>query len=72
MVKGKWKWKWLKSAVTEKSNSVFFQLWRRKLLKVAAFVTFLISIMVLFEICQRFKGHFLKELRVSFKQDIHV
>ena len=58
IVKGKWKWKWLKSAVTEKCNSVFLQLWRRKLLKVAAFVTFLISIMVLFEICQRFKVTF--------------
>ena len=39
----------------------------RKLLKVAAFVIFPTSITVLFEIHQRFKGHFLNELRVSFK-----
>ena len=39
----------------------------KKLLKVAAFVTFPISVMVLFEIEQRFKGHFLNELCVSFK-----
>ena len=39
----------------------------RKLLKVAAFVKFPTSIMVLFEIHQRFKDHFLNELRVYFK-----
>ena len=31
------------------------------------FVIFSSSIMALFEIHQRFKGHFLNELRVSFK-----
>ena len=35
-------------------------------LKVRAFVIFPTSIMVLFEIHQRFKGHFLNELCVSF------
>ena len=39
----------------------------RKLLKVAAFVIFPASIMVSFEIHERFKGHFLNEIRVSFK-----
>ena len=46
--------------------------WRwRKLLKVAALVIFSISIMVLLEIHERFKGHFLNELRVSFNSDIY-
>ena len=36
-------------------------------MKVATFETFPISIMVLYEIHQRFKGHFLNELRVSFE-----
>ena len=27
--------------------------------------------MVLFEICQRFKGHFLNELRVSFNLQVY-
>ena len=39
----------------------------RKLLKVAAFEIYPTSMMALFEIHQRFKGHFLNELRVSFK-----
>ena len=39
----------------------------RKTLKIAAFVIFPFSIMVLFEIHQRLKGHSLNELRVSFK-----
>ena len=43
----------------------FFNL-GEELLKVAAVVIFPTSIMVLFEIYQRFKGHFLNELRVSF------
>ena len=34
-------------------------------LRVAAFIIFPTSIIVLFEIPGRFKGHFLKELRVS-------
>ena len=39
---------------------------RRKLLKVAAVVIFPTSAMVLFEIHQRFKGHFLNEFCVSW------
>ena len=39
----------------------------KKTLKVTAFETFPISIMVLFEIHQGFKGRFLNELYVSFK-----
>ena len=35
-------------------------------LKEAAFVTFLISLVILLETDQRFKGHFLNALRVSF------
>ena len=38
----------------------------KKTLKVAALVIFSTSIMVLFEMHQRFKRHFLDELRVSF------
>ena len=41
-----------------------------KLLKLAAFRIFLTSVMVLFEIHQRFKGHFFNEVRVSFKRKI--
>ena len=40
----------------------------RKLLKVAVFVMFPPYIMVLFEAHQRFKGQFLKELRLSFER----
>ena len=36
-----------------------------------AFVTFQISIMILFEIHQRFKGHFLNELHVSFNLQVY-
>ena len=43
-----------------------FKLRWRKLLKVAAFVIFSTSIMVLFEIYQRFKDSFLNKMRVSF------
>ena len=39
----------------------------KSLVKVAVFVIFPTSIMVLFEFHQRFKGQFLNELRVSFK-----
>ena len=47
----------------------FFNLGEEKILKVAGFVIFPTSIMVLFEMHQRFKGHFLNELRVSFNKD---
>ena len=49
---------------------VFLLLRCKNLLKVAAFVLFSTSIVVLFEIYQRFKGLFLNELRVSFKKKI--
>ena len=35
--------------------------------KIATFVTFAISIMVLLELHQKSKGRFLKELRISLK-----
>ena len=54
-------------ALSQKNVIVFLKLKWRKLLKVAVSVIFPSSIMVLFEIHQRFKGHFLNELRVSFK-----
>ena len=38
---------------------------------MAAFVIFSTSIMVLCEIHQRFKGHFLNELRVSFNEVLY-
>ena len=60
----------IKKLCHKKGNSVFLQQWWRKPLKVAAFETFPISIMVLFEIHQRFKGHFLKELCFSFKENL--
>ena len=43
---------------------------RGKLLKVAVFLIFPTSIMVLLEIHQRFKGQFLNELHVSITQRI--
>ena len=43
---------------------------RRKLLKLAAFVIFPTSIMVLFEIHESFKGHICKELPVSFNDKV--
>ena len=52
------------SSVSKKS--VCFYKLGVKNLKVAVFVIFPTSIMVLFEIHQRFKGHFLNELRISF------
>ena len=57
----------LKSTVHKKSNCVFLYLRWRKHLKVAAFVIFPTSIMVLLEIRQRFKDHFFNESRVFFK-----
>ena len=56
----------LKSTVTKKVIVCFYNFRWRKFLKVAAYVIFPTSIMPLFEICQRLKGHFLNELRVSF------
>ena len=50
----------------KKVIAFFYNLGEEKV-KVAALVIFPISIMVLLEIHQRFKGHFLNELRVSFK-----
>ena len=60
----------IKKHCHKESNCVFLQLWWRKLLKVAAFVTFPTSPMALFKIHQRFKGHFLDELRVSFNVSV--
>ena len=53
----------LKSTVTKKVIVCFYNLGE----EVVAFIIFPTSIMVLFETHQRFKGHFLNELRVSFK-----
>ena len=61
----------LKSTVTKKRNCASFKLKWRKLLKEAAFAIFPTSIIALFEIHQRFKGHFLNELRVSFKHRLY-
>ena len=57
----------LKSTVTEKVIACFNNLGEENSLKVAAFVIFPTSIMVLLEIHQRFKGRYLNELRVTFK-----
>ena len=56
----------LKGTVTKKVIVCYYNLGEENFLKVAAFVIFPTSVMVLFEIHQRFEGHFLKELRVSF------
>ena len=53
-----------KSTVTKKVIACFYNLDEENF-KVAAFVI-PTSMTVLFEIYQRFKGHFLKELRISF------
>ena len=53
-------------------SHIFLQLRWRKLLKVAAFVIFLYSIILLFKIHQKFKGHFLNELRVSFHKCLYT
>ena len=47
-------------ALSQKKSFCVFMLRRRKLLKIAAFVIFPTSIMVLFEIYQTFKSHSLK------------
>ena len=57
----------LKRIVTKKINCVFFVYVKKTSLKVAAFVIFPTSVMVLFEIHQKVKGHFLNELCVYFK-----
>ena len=54
----------LKSAVHKKVIVCFYNE-REENLKVSAFKIFPTSRMVLFEIYQRFKGNFFKELRVS-------
>ena len=58
----------LNSTVCHKKVIVcFFNLGEEKaILKVVVFVMFPISVMVLFEIGQRVKGHLSNELRVSF------
>ena len=56
----------LKSIVTKKVIVRFNKLGEKKF-KEAAIVIFPTSIMVLFKIHQRFEGHFLNELRVSFE-----
>ena len=55
----------LKSTAIKK---IVFITYMKKILKVAAFVIFPTSIMVLFEIHQRFEGHFLHKSCVSFKE----
>ena len=49
-----------------KKNVCFYNIGEEIFLKVAPFVTFPISVMVLLQIHQRFKGHFLNEGHVSF------
>ena len=61
----------IKKHCHEKNNCLFLKLWWRKFLKVAAFVIFPTSIMVLFEIHQSFKGYILNELRFSFNRKLH-
>ena len=56
----------LKNTVAKKVIVSFYNL-GYELLKVTAFVIFPTSLIVLFEFHQRFKGHFLNELCVSFK-----
>ena len=55
----------------KRSDCALLQLWWSEVLKVAAFVRFPICIMDLFEIYQRFKVHFLNELRVSFNLQVY-
>ena len=59
----------LKSTVTKKVIVCFYNLGEQNF-KVAAFIIFPTSIMALFEIHQRFRGHFLNELSVSFKENV--
>ena len=65
-------WTFWKVLSQKKGNYMFSQLSWRKLLKVAVFVIFRTSMILLLEIHQSFKGLFLKELRVFFKLVISV
>ena len=58
----------LKSSVTKKVIVCFYNLGEENFLKVAAFVIFRTLVMVLFEIHQRVKGHFLNKLLVSLRE----
>ena len=58
----------LKSTVTKKVIVCYYNLREKNFLKVAAFVIFPTSIMVLFKIHHSFTGHFLNELHVSYKE----
>ena len=58
----------LKSTVTKKVIVGLFKLSEKQRLKETAFAIFPTSIIALFENHQRFKGHFLNELRASFKE----
>ena len=60
----------LKSTVTRKGIVYFNNFIEENFLKAAAFVIFPTSIIVLFEIHQKLKCHFLNELRVSFKRKV--
>ena len=64
----------LKTTFTKKVIACFYSLGGKKLLKVAAFVIFSTSTMVLFEIHEMFKGPFLIELCVfcNLTFDEHV
>ena len=62
----------LKSTVTKKVIMCFYNIRLRKILKVAAFIIFPTSKIVLLEIHLRFKGHFLNEMRLSFKVEAEV
>ena len=59
--------KLLTSTATKKVIVSFYNLGEENITKVGAFVMFPTSIIVLFEIYQRFKGHFLNECGVSLK-----
>ena len=59
--------KTLKSTVTKNGIECFNNFGGENFLKATAFVIFRTSITVSCEIHQKFKGHFLNELRVSFK-----
>ena len=52
----------LKSTATKEVIVCFNNLGEKKLLKVAAFVIFPISMMVFLKIHQRFKGHFFERI----------
>ena len=61
----------IKKHCYKKGTCDLLQLWCGELLKVVAFVKLQISIMILFKINQRFKGHFLNELRFSFNHQVY-